>query len=214
MTHVRPRPPRRHRAGHLHPESVSPRSGVVVINDPVIDPALWTLPAPSTGASISEKSVTGFRLKRDRLGVGFCRFHLSLGSSLCHLLLFTLFLCQWCFSRNTLLLTKGAAQMFGVSPRSHQPNPLTPSETFEKTFPDRYKLGAARRHIFFTVAFGVRLRLLRLIIRRCCRCPFVCSTTRRTEESVCWRTDCRISTAREFYLTGKTSRLNNISPLV
>lgn len=58
--------------------------------------------------------------------------------------------------------------MLGDSPRRRQANPLTPSETFEKTFPDRYKLGAARRHIFFTVAFGVRLGLLRLIIRRCC----------------------------------------------
>lgn len=41
-----------------------------------------------------------------------------------------------------------------------------------------------------------------LLFSDVCVCLFVHSIALRMEESVCWRMDCQISTAKEFYLTG------------
>lgn len=90
------------------------------------------------------------------------------------------------------------------------------SESFEKIFPTRCKLCAAWWQTFLLyIAFSQLFQLLPQIFMYnhpfLFTCFFVCSITRRMEESVCWRTDCRIFTAREFYLTGSCSDFNTSS---
>lgn len=74
---------------------------------------------------------------------------------------------------------------------------LPASQPFEMIIPF-VSLSAFCRH------GGLIIVILLFYLFSVCVRVCVCSTARRTEESICWRMDCLISTARECYQTGSS----------
>lgn len=84
-------------------------SGVIVINGPIIDPVyriISTLLIKTQALIFRGWAWEESEWKWIKLWAG-CVASIFLLLTLCKLPLFILFLCQWCFSRNVLLLYKG-----------------------------------------------------------------------------------------------------------